>query len=37
MEIGQAMEKKGGNCGFTLLPTKLPMHLKLHFLEVLED
>lgn len=29
MGIGQAMERKGGNCGFTLLPTKLLVHLKL--------
>jgi len=27
--MGQTMEKEGGNCGFTLLPTKLPVHLKL--------
>lgn len=27
--IGQAMERKGGSCGFTLLPAELPVHLKL--------
>lgn len=29
MGIEQAMEGKGGNCGFMHLPTKLPVHLKL--------
>lgn len=27
--IGQAMEGKGGNCGFTLLPAELPVHPEL--------
>lgn len=29
MGVGEAMERKGGNCGVTLLPAELPMHLKL--------
>lgn len=29
MGIEQAMEGKGGNCGFTLLPAELPVHLEL--------